>query len=387
MTQVLLVDPSLFSGPYDAALTEGLAAAGVDAHWVVRPTRPGDRPELGAEHADALFYRHVDHLGIPQALRRVAKGMAHVVGLARLVRSVRRRRPDVVHFQWTVFPVLDALAMLAIRRGSAVVLTVHDTTPGNGDSGPWLYQSGQRLPMRVADQVIVHTRRGRDSLVRQGISAGSIKVIPHGPLRLRVLPSAPPDAGRDPRYTIVLFGELKPYKGIDVLIDAIALLPEEVRRQARVLVAGRPQMNIAPLRARIVARGVGDVVQLHPGRLSEEEMADLFDSADCFVFPYRHVDASGVYFLVRSLSRWVIASRVGVFSEQLADGVDGALVPPEDPPALAAALEHAVTTRTQPRPTAVEGDWSAIGSATLAAYRSALDSRPGLGGHPCASQA
>jgi len=381
--RVLLVDPSLFSGPYDAALNEGLLAAGINPRWAVRPSRPGDRADLSAEHAEPLFYRHVDGLsGLPGWLRKAAKGVAHVVGLTRLLRAIGETEPDVVHFQWTVFPALDAVALLAIRRFCAVVVTVHDSTPGNGD-GPLLFRLGQRLPMRLAHRVIVHTETARAELVRHGIAPATIDVVRHGPLRLRVPPPDPTHARQDERYTVVLFGELKTYKGIDILIDAVGLLPLHVRRDVRVLVTGRAQMDVAPLIARIHELGLEDVIQVAQRRLTEEQMSELFAGADCFVFPYRVVDASGVYFLVRSLSRWIIASRVGVFAEQLADGIDGELVPVANPPALAAALERAVTTRPRPRSSSSpESDWNAIGHATRGVYGAALESRVCCGGRP-----
>jgi glycosyltransferase involved in cell wall biosynthesis len=229
--------------------------------------------------------------------------------------------------------------------------------------------------MRMAHRLIVHTKAAAQALVARGVAADSIDIVPHGPLRLRVPLPESSTVPRDPRYTVVLFGELKAYKGIDVLIDAVARLPDHVRREVRVLVMGRAQMDVAPILARIAELGLDGVVELRPRRLSEEEMADLFAQADCFVFPYRVVDASGVYFLVRSLSRWIIASRVGVFSEELTDGVDGELVPVGDAPALAAALERAVTARTKPTRAGAPMDWKAIGRATLGVYRSALDSR------------
>jgi glycosyltransferase involved in cell wall biosynthesis len=375
--RAMLVDPSLFTGPYDAALTTGLIAAGVTPTWAVRPTRPGDRPDLEAEHADPFFYQHVDGLkGVPGPLRSFAKGIAHAVGLGRLMGRVTSRRPDVVHFQWTVVPALDALAILLLRRQSAVVLTVHDTTPFNADSGFRLQRIGHRWPMRLADRIIVHTNGARQTLIAQGIPGDAIAVVPHGPLRLRVPPSPTPEGKRDPRYTFVLFGELKPYKGIDVLVEAVALLPAPVLSRMRVLVVGRPQMDIEPLVARIAALGLREVIDLRPRRLSEEEMAELFACADCFVFPYRRVDASGVYFLTRSMGRWVIASRVGVFADHVSDGVDGDLVPPQDASALASSLMRAVNVRaTPPEPVPALTEWSAIGIATLAVYRSALQPR------------
>ncbi len=52
-------------------------------------------------------------------------------------------------------------------------------------------------------------------------------------------------------------------------------------------------------------------------------MADLFADTDCFVFPYRQIDASGVYFLTKSLNKWTIATRVGIFAEDFQDGAQG----------------------------------------------------------------
>jgi glycosyltransferase involved in cell wall biosynthesis len=170
---------------------------------------------------------------------------------------------------------------------------------------------------------------------------------------------------------MVLFGELKPYKGLDILVEAVAALPLPLRRQLRVIVAGRPRMDIAPLVSRIAALGLGGQFELRLRRLSEEEMAALFAEADGFVFPYRQIDASGVYYLVGSLGKWLIASRVGVFAEEMSSRAQGTLVPPEDVPALAQALHRAIAER--PRGSACENEipWSDIGRATRALYERA----------------
>jgi hypothetical protein len=79
----LLVDPSLFTAPYDAALTQGLLSAGVDVMWATRPTRQGDRQELPLERTDPFFYKRIDDAGwLPGRLKSVAKGIAHLAGLA-----------------------------------------------------------------------------------------------------------------------------------------------------------------------------------------------------------------------------------------------------------------------------------------------------------------
>jgi glycosyltransferase involved in cell wall biosynthesis len=215
----------------------------------------------------------------------------------------------------------------------------------------------------------VHTRSGRQALLRHGVPEERISVIPHGPLRLPV--SADPPALREPRWTVVLFGEIKPYKGLDILIEAVAALAPPVRRQLRVVVAGRPRMDIAPLASRIVALGLGEQFELRLRRLTEDEMAALFAEADGFVFPYRQVDASGVYYLVKALGKWLIASRVGIFAEEMSAETQGTLVPPEDVPALAQALACAIANRPSGSAGAAENSWSDIGRDTRALYERA----------------
>jgi glycosyltransferase involved in cell wall biosynthesis len=370
--RAILVDPSLFTAPYDAALNEGLLAAGIDPIWAVRPLRKGDEPSIPERYIDAFFYRHVDQMTwLPAALRKPIKGFAHAWGLAKLAARIRRHKPHVVHFQWTVLPVLDALAMILIRQKCLVVITVHDTTSYNGDRISTWQAAGFDLPMKMADRVIVHTEGARKTLLRRGIPAAKLAVIPHGPLTLPVPPSQT-TTRRDSRWTFLLFGAIKPYKGADVFVEAIALLPKEVRERARFIIAGRQRMDLAPICARIADLNLQDVVELQPRRFTDQEMADLFVETDCFVFPYRQIDASGVYFLAKSLSKWLIASGVGVFAEDLKVGVDGVLIPPVNPKALAGALECAINERPTVPARSSSSDWTTIGLATLQTYKSAL---------------
>ncbi|HTQ08036.1 MAG TPA: glycosyltransferase [Polyangiaceae bacterium] len=365
---VLAVDPSLFTAPYDAALTRGLVAAGVRPLWAVRPVRPGDRPELAEPFVEEIFYRKTDRLvRLPRRLRALAKGIEHVVGLCELVRLVAATKPAVVHFQWLVVPWLDALAISVVRRMAPVVVTVHDTKAWNGDSLGRLQTWGADLPLGFADKLIVHTRAGHAALCRRGFAPERVVVIPHGPMALgggQAARSRP----RDTRFTFVAFGELKPYKGLDILIEALGSLPPELRSRTRAVVAGRPMMDLEPLRARIAELGLASTVEIRAWRQSEAEMAELFDDADCFVFPYRQIDASGVYYLVKDLSKWLIASNVGIFAEDVQDGVRGTLVPPEDPHALASAMTLALTLRYRPCGPTSQTTWESIGESTRAVY-------------------
>ncbi|MDB5847642.1 MAG: hypothetical protein JWP29_1394 [Rhodoferax sp.] len=383
--RVWLVDPSLFTAPYDAGLTEGLLAAQVRPLWATRPTRKGDRQELPRELTDPFFYRRTDEANwLPGKLKSVAKGIAHLAGLATLLWKVRKYKPQVVHFQWTVLPPLDVLAMTLIRRSCPLVLTVHDTVPFNGERLSFVQNFGFDLPMRLAHRIIVHTESGRDTLIGRGVPSEKIVTVPHGPLRLQVpLTARTPVA--DGRYTFVLFGEIKPYKGVDLAIEALGLLSSPVRSQTRVIIAGRPRMDIAPLIARIAELSLGEIVELRPQRQSEEDMAALFSEADSLLFPYRQIDASGVWFLTKSLGKWVIASRVGIFAAEVENGEHGVLLAPGDVPALAEAIAHAVTTRPVVQIADVGDEWVAIGKATRRVYESLLPAQSASTASECSN--
>jgi len=374
--RALLVDPSLFTAPYDAALTLGLVDAGVEPSWAVRPLRPGDRQEIAAEYVDPFFYRRVDKLA-SGSLRAAFKGVAHALGLARLISRVARQRPAVVHFQWLVVPPLDSLAILLLKNFAPVVITVHDTVPFNGEYMSLWQNLAFDLPLKLADGVIVHTQAGRDRLLQRGVAPEKLSVIQHGPLPLGAEPSpaSMSEASHDPRMTFVLFGEIKSYKGLDLLVEALGQLPQEAREQARVVVAGRERMDLTPIRSRIAELGLEQTIEIRAQRQSEQEMADLFARTDCFLFPYRQIDASGVYFLVKSLGKWLIASNVGIFAEDLLVGEQGELVPVADVTALAAAIASAIAKRPKPKPVATSLEWASIGRKTREFYQASLARR------------
>jgi glycosyltransferase involved in cell wall biosynthesis len=196
--------------------------------------------------------------------------------------------------------------------------------------------------------------------------------VPHGPLPLTGIVPARPHG--DGRWTFLLFGQIKPYKGLDVLIEALGRLPEELRREARVIVAGIPRMDMSAILARVAELNLSPMLDLRLAYQSNEELNALLVLADCFVFPYRQIDASGAYYLARSLGKWTIASQVGVFGDEIVDGSNGRLVPPEAVAELSAALAQTIRDRPEIAISSRATGWDAIGHSTAALYRSFLPS-------------
>jgi glycosyltransferase involved in cell wall biosynthesis len=372
--KVLLVDPSRFTTPYDKGLSQGLRQAGIEPVWAVRPIRANEADDLSGEIAEPLFYKRLDRPDfLPRKLHGIAKSISHVAGLFDLLGRSRRLKADVVHFQWTLLPMFDAAAMWLLKGRTPVVLTVHDTTPFNGGKYALFQSLGYYLPMRVADRLIVHTEGARQKLLAKGLPDAKIEVVPHGPLYVEAEPRSP--IADDGRWTFVTVGQIKPYKGIDVLIEAIGHVRDKLSASVRFVVAGAAHMDMAPLLSRIEALRIGHLIDIRQGRLSDSELAGLIAQADSFVFPYREIDASGVYFLTKPMNKWYVCSRVGIFAEDLKEQVHGALVKPADVPELAEALLHAANTRPRPLEPTQGAAWDEIGRTTRGLYEALLTRR------------
>jgi glycosyltransferase involved in cell wall biosynthesis len=337
--RVALVDPSLFTAPYDHALMSALSALGDEVRLYA-----GHRTECRAAHpgADARhFYRISGRsplLRLPGSVRRWLKGLDHAVSMRELIGDLAAWRPAVIHFQWTPIPIIDQWFLPGLRSLAATLCTVHDSIPFNGDPSSALQEFGATAILRSFDAVVVHTAEAYARLKNPNLGIKSVCRIPHGTLH----PPSPGESRPRPLLTptidILAFGKIKPYKGLDLLIRALSLLSAEDKQKCHARIIGKPYMDTQSLVAMARSLGVSDIVQFDFRLVDEDQITDLFHSASVCVLPYRMVDASGVLYTAIASGCPVIATRIGGFAELLTDGDNALLVPANDPRALAAAL-------------------------------------------------
>ena len=343
--RIALIDPSLFTLPYDAALAAGMQAGGHDVVLHGRIPGPDDNAADGVPLRPS-FYRIAGTPALarlPRALRLGLKGMDHAWSMEALVRRLRRERPDVIHFQWLPLPVIDRRFLNRLRRIAPLVLTVHDTNPFNGNPSGNLQRVGAHAAFRAFDRLIVHTEQGRSRLLAHGEGEDRVAVMPHGLLgRASTAGAADPMQGE---LTFLLFGKIKPYKGADLLIEAFARMDAALRAQARLRIVGKPYMDLGPLHSLAQKLGVADRVIIEPRFVGDEEVSGIFVRSVVAAFPYREIEASGVLGLAITFGRPVLATRLGGFIEAVRDGEHGLLVPPEDTGALSAAMARFVADR------------------------------------------
>jgi glycosyltransferase involved in cell wall biosynthesis len=322
-----VVDPSAYTPPYDHALCVALARAGAQVR--LQTSRFGYGPVAPAEGYQRVerFYRRGAGAGLGSRRRFAAKLAQQVPDMLAYRRAAAAA--DVVHFQWLTVQPLD---VHLLPRSRPVVLTAHDVLPREPRRGQLAAQ--RRLYERV-DAVVVHSEHGRSRLVELlGIAADKVRVIPHGAFEhlTHVAGKRPlPDELAAVEKPVVLcFGLMRPYKGIDVLLDAWRAAAID----AELWIVGMPRMDIAPLRAAAPAS-----VRWIPRFVADDEIAAFFRRADLVVLPYREIDQSGVLFTALAFGSPLVLSAVGGFPEVAAQGA-AALVAPGDPAALADELRR-----------------------------------------------
>jgi glycosyltransferase involved in cell wall biosynthesis len=371
--RVQLIDPSAFTPPYDHALAAALARAGAEVELVTSRFAYGEVPQGDGYRTSQSFYR-IAPGAAGSRLRMAAKLAQHVPDMTRLAGHVRRTRPDVVHFQWLTVQPVDVHLLPLIRRaggGAPLVLTAHDVLPR--EPRPGQLDAQRRLYERV-DAVVVHSEHGAARLRGElGVDPAKVHVIPHGAFdHFAALPSQrplPPELAAVPRErpVVLCFGLLRPYKGVDALLEAWRGIDD-----AELWVVGLPKMDVAPLRAaapphvRFVSRFVAD-----------DEIPAFFERADLVVLPYREIDQSGVLFTALGFGAPLLLTTVGGFPEVAATGA-AELVEPGDPAALHAALarlladpeERARLAAAARAAAAGPYSWDGVAAQTLALYRS-----------------
>ncbi len=354
--RVQLIDPSADVLPYDHALAGALARRGAGVELITSRFVHGPAPAPNGYAVERSFYRLATGPAADRPrLRRALKLAEHVPDTLRVRRHAAAA--DLQHWQWLW---LEAVTTRLLPRGRPQVLTMHNVIRRG--------RSGRALADRM-DATIVHTRHGAELLG----DGPRVHVIPHGAFEhLTRQPDErplPPELAAVEGPVVLCFGVVRPYKGVDALVDAFRSL-----EGAELWVVGRPLgVDLDGLRAPANVRFV-------PRYVSDAELPAYFRRADLLVLPHRSVDVSGVLFAGLAFGKPMVLSDVGGFRELVEEHGAGRLVAPGDPAALAAAIgellaDPAERERLAGRARAAAAgpySWDSIAERTLAVYEELL---------------
>jgi glycosyltransferase involved in cell wall biosynthesis len=383
--RVVMFDPGCFIPYYVDSLCRSLAALGQRVRVVTSPPLFEPVEPHGSYGVDRFFFPFLR--GIVRDLvrhharsRQALKGISYPHGLFRTWRALRSGPPGVFHLQWAPFPLFDRLLVRALKaRGWRVVYTQHDPLPAPDRRA----RRRHHLELlRLSDAVIVHTLNQRDELASAVPDVTDrLHVIAHGGTR-----SAPPTMdGRarcrerlgvdGDRPVILFFGLIKPYKGLDRLVAAMAGVVAELPR-ALLLVAGEPLMSLDAIERQIDELGLRDNVSMRLGFVPSHDVRSYLGAADLLVTPYVSIGASGVLVMAQEHGLPAVVTRVGGLPEFVEPDDCGFVVPAGDSDALADAIRRALLDRTAlarmgeraRRRIARDSAWPDVAERTLAVY-------------------
>jgi glycosyltransferase involved in cell wall biosynthesis len=263
----------------------------------------------------------------------------------RAARRLGEFRPDALLLPWWTFPFAPCfwyLARAARRQGIQVLFLCHNVV----DHEPtWWKARAARLVLAQGTSFLAHGADGAERL-RQMLPGRPVLLHPH-PVYDH-FPKSAISLPRRARLELLCFGIVRPYKGVDVLIEAIGRLRDV---SLHLTVAGEFWSGRPELERLIRERGLEDRVELVPRYVSDQEAADLFARADAVVLPYRSATGSGVIGNAYHCGKPVVVTRVGGLPDAVEEGETGWVVSPEDPVALAGLIR----TLSPERARAMEG--------------------------------
>ncbi len=376
---VQIVDPSAFTPPYDRAFAAALARAGAEVELLTSRFLHGDVPPAEGYRVDERFYRRSAARGLDAPARLPFKAAEHLPDMLRFRRDGARRArtgagPDVVHYQWLTLPPLDVHLLPPARPR---VMTAHYILP----PAPSRRQiaAAHRVFDRM-DAVVAHSEHSAARLRDEvGLDTGKVRVIPHGAFDyLTRLPAEKPlpaqlEGAEGP--VILCFGLLRPYKGIENLLEAFRRV-----EGAELWIVGNSRMDVGPLRE--LAAAAPGRVRFLTRFVEDAEIPAIFRRADVVALPYLDAEHSGVLYTGLAFGKPLLLSAVGGFPEVAAAGA-ARLVPPGDTDALAATLSELVAddagraelASAAARAAAGPFSWDEAARRTLDLYRELLEAR------------
>ena len=300
---------------------------------------------------------HVNFLNLRGDQRVDASPCAKVYRVTKyyikLIAYAARAQPKLFHLLWNnKLELFDrTLLMLYYRMlGKKITLTVHNVNAGKRDlNDSFLNRLSLRFQYNLCHHLFVHTERMKAELICDFcIPESKVSVIPFGinntiPNSTLSSPKAKRQLGvSGGDRTLLFFGNIAPYKGLEYLIAAFSELLEK-DRSYRLLIVGKPKGAEAywnQVRRSIASNGIGGRVIEKIEYVPDEETELYFKAADVLILPYSHVFQSGVLFLGYSFGLPAIVADVGSLKDEIIEGKTGCVFKAQDSSDLARKIDN-----------------------------------------------
>ena len=285
---------------------------------------------------------------------------------------------DQHHASPKLFAKFIGKLLLARLLGYRIVWTLHNLSPHDPLEPIYVGRWTHLLVAQIAHVIIVHCEYARKALKTEFHRSRNVYTIPH-PNFICVYPNsvtkkqAKEALGLTDRQKVFLyFGAIRPYKGIERLIEIFKEMPGE---NLALIIAGKTwNQEIGDS----LMKSVGEDHRIHLilQYIPDESIQLYFNAADVAVLPFSNVLSSGSALLAMSFGRPVVAPGIGCLTETLKNGA-GILYDPSDLSGLRKALQQSLTVDLdllgkQAMQRIKELTWRNTAQMTLQAYRAAF---------------
>ncbi len=310
----------------------------------------------------------------------------------RLIRYLALAKPKLIHILWnSKFEYFDrTLLMLYCRLlGKRIALTAHNVNRAKRDSNDSpLNRLTLKIQYRLTDQIFVHTDKMRTELLEDfGIRGDAVTKIPFG------MNIAVPHTSLTPAQsknllgiqgwekTILFFGRIAPYKGLEYLLTAFQAVLSR-HSDYKLIIAGEPMQGyeeyMKGIYSKIGEPGIRERIIRKLEFIPDKDTEIYFKAADVLALPYKDIFQSGVLFLGFSFGLPAVTADVGSFRDDVVEGQTGFMYDPSDCASLAATIETFFSSdlyrnidsrRSEIREFAsANHSWSTVGEITQKAY-------------------
>jgi D-inositol-3-phosphate glycosyltransferase len=254
----------------------------------------------------------------------------------KLIRYAGSTETKIFHILWlNKFTFFDSTVLNIYYkiRNKRLVYTAHNINIKKRDGGDsFINKIGLKYMYNCVDHIFVHTKLMKDELKNEfEVRKDKITVIPFG-LNSTVLDSDLDSCNarellslKKNEVVLLFFGNISPYKGLDILIDALRTVVNN-KYQVKLVIAGSVKSSMDywdSIEKRIAEYGLEKLVIKRIEFIPDHEIEIYFKAADVLVLPYRFIYQSGPLFLAYNFGLPVIATDVGSFKEDIVEGETG----------------------------------------------------------------
>jgi len=255
----------------------------------------------------------------------------------RSIQAVDQLKPDIIHIPAPVIPPLATfIKFYKLDRQYPIIYTKHCLHSQSGLLINILehYVLGSFERLVNFKKIIVHTQHDKSDLASTiRITDDRIAVVPHGTYTFfKQYPDVQVSKGIN---TIIFFGNIREYKGLGCLLQAVPIIQKQVKN-VKIIIAG--EGDLSPYQP-LMGACDRSVFEIHNEFVPNDLVASLFQRSTLAVLPYTEMSGmSGVLNVAYAFGKPVVVSDVGGLNEAVEHGKTGLLVPPRDPQALADAI-------------------------------------------------